>query len=286
MGRLAARVGDLHICPQASGPILHAGGPVLPPGARMVLIGGLFAARVGDQAHCLFGPPDMISVGCPTVLIDGMPAARMGDNTLHGGTITSGCGTVLIGAEGVGLQGHIDDADPAQARMILKAHIEAVQMIDAAIARLKVAKSAPDSLINQYFSISGTDPDDQEKLTELIDKYQEMQEELVDVGYEAEAADPSSTVVGFVSKVKNETLGINHRYGDIHVNFPQFANQPEQERAATVVHEAGHRLVDAQDEVNSDGDKGYEGQPKWNNMSQDYQMENADSLGGFARDAK
>jgi uncharacterized Zn-binding protein involved in type VI secretion len=31
------------------------------------------------------------------VLITGLPAARMGDATAHGGTITLGCPTVLIG---------------------------------------------------------------------------------------------------------------------------------------------------------------------------------------------
>jgi uncharacterized Zn-binding protein involved in type VI secretion len=31
------------------------------------------------------------------VLVGGMPAARMGDSTSHGGAITLGCMTVLIG---------------------------------------------------------------------------------------------------------------------------------------------------------------------------------------------
>jgi uncharacterized Zn-binding protein involved in type VI secretion len=62
-----------------------------------VLIGGLPAARVGDQATCV-GPPDVIiPPGCPTVLIGGQPAARMGDSTAHGGVIVLGCPQVLIG---------------------------------------------------------------------------------------------------------------------------------------------------------------------------------------------
>jgi uncharacterized Zn-binding protein involved in type VI secretion len=62
------------------------------------------AARQGDPtAH-----GGVITVGCPTVLIGGMPAARMGD--MHtcpmvdpgpkphvGGPITSGSATVMIG---------------------------------------------------------------------------------------------------------------------------------------------------------------------------------------------
>jgi uncharacterized Zn-binding protein involved in type VI secretion len=72
------------------------GGPILPPGAPTVMIGGLPAARVGDMAVCV-GPPDAIAVGSATVLISGSPAARLGDLTVHGGAITMGCPTVLIG---------------------------------------------------------------------------------------------------------------------------------------------------------------------------------------------
>ena len=93
----AARVTDLHVCPMCTGPIPHVGGPLLPPGAPQVLIGFLPAARVGDPAVCV-GPPDVIVRGEPTVLINYRPAARMGDQTAHGGTITLGCPTVLIGS--------------------------------------------------------------------------------------------------------------------------------------------------------------------------------------------
>lgn len=95
----AARVGDMHTCPmQTPGlpPIPHVGGPVLPPGCPTVLIGGMPAARVGDMAVCV-GPPDLIVRGSSTVLIGGKPAARIGDTTAHGGTIVSGCPTVVIG---------------------------------------------------------------------------------------------------------------------------------------------------------------------------------------------
>ena len=54
------------------------------------------AARVGDKAVCT-GPPDTIAVGSSSVMIGGKPAARMGDTTAHGGTITAGEPTVLIG---------------------------------------------------------------------------------------------------------------------------------------------------------------------------------------------
>ena len=95
----AARVGDMHVCPMVTPgvpPIPHVGGPLLPPGAVTVLIGGLPAAQVGGMATCV-GPPDVVALGSLTVLVGGMPAARMGDTCAHGGTIAIGMPTVLIG---------------------------------------------------------------------------------------------------------------------------------------------------------------------------------------------
>ncbi len=86
----------MHICPMSNGPSPHVGGPVLPPGAPTVMIGGMPAARMGDMAACA-GPPDTILQGSATVLIEGMPAARIGDMTAHGGQIVAGCPTVIIG---------------------------------------------------------------------------------------------------------------------------------------------------------------------------------------------
>lgn len=96
MGKPAARVTDLHVCPASTGPVPHVGGPVLPPGAPTVLIGGLPAARVGDSAVCI-GPPDTIVKGASKVNICKAPAARMGDPTAHGGAITGGFPRVKIG---------------------------------------------------------------------------------------------------------------------------------------------------------------------------------------------
>ncbi len=97
---MAARVGDMHTCPMqipGTPPIPHVGGPVMPPGEPTVLIGGMPAARVGDNLVCGPGTPDTIAAGSGTVLIGGMPAARMGDSTAHGGSIVVGCATVMIG---------------------------------------------------------------------------------------------------------------------------------------------------------------------------------------------
>lgn len=96
MGKPAARINDMHICPIVTNAGPHVGGPILPPGAPTVLIGGQPAACIGDMCSCA-GPPDSIVLASSTVFIGGKPAARMGDTTAHGGTIIAGCPTVLIG---------------------------------------------------------------------------------------------------------------------------------------------------------------------------------------------
>ena len=64
----AARMGDMHTCPQVTVLVPHVGGPIIGPCSPQVLIGNRPAARIGDMAICV-GPVDTISEGCPTVLI-------------------------------------------------------------------------------------------------------------------------------------------------------------------------------------------------------------------------
>jgi uncharacterized Zn-binding protein involved in type VI secretion len=104
MGKPAARLTDMHVCPMVTPgvpPIPHVGGPITGPGVPTVLIGGLPAATMGDMCVCV-GPPDTIVLGSTGVFIGGKPAARMGDQCVHGGTIVIGCPTVLIGEAGGG----------------------------------------------------------------------------------------------------------------------------------------------------------------------------------------
>ena len=92
----AARVTDMHACPAVTGVVPHVGGPIIGPGAPTVLIANMPAAVMGDSCTCV-GPPAAIVKGSATVLICGKPAARLADNTAHGGMITLGCPTVLVG---------------------------------------------------------------------------------------------------------------------------------------------------------------------------------------------
>jgi len=95
----AATIGSMHVCPMLNPgvpPPPHVGGPVMGPGVPTVLIGGKPAAVMGDTCTCA-GPPDTIVQGESTVLIGGKPAATVGSMTAHGGSVTVGEPTVLIG---------------------------------------------------------------------------------------------------------------------------------------------------------------------------------------------
>lgn len=101
MGMPAARLTDLHTCPMVTGVVPHVGGPISGPCMPTVLIGGLPAARITDMCVCA-GPPDLIVKGSTSVFIGGLNAARIGDTTSHGGIITTGLATVLIGDQAGG----------------------------------------------------------------------------------------------------------------------------------------------------------------------------------------
>lgn len=96
-GKPIATITSMHVCPMVTGTVPHVGGPVMGPGAPTVLINGKPAALMGDMCTCA-GPPDTIAMGNPLVLINGTPVACMGDMTAHGGVITVGDPTVMIGS--------------------------------------------------------------------------------------------------------------------------------------------------------------------------------------------
>ena len=92
---MAARLGDMHVCPMFTGPVPHVGGPIA-LGCFTVLTGMMPQAQATNMCVCV-GPPDMIAKGSGTVLVGMMPAARMGDSSGHGGAVVGCCPTVLIG---------------------------------------------------------------------------------------------------------------------------------------------------------------------------------------------
>lgn len=106
MGKPAARVGDKQKCPMAD-PVTklpHKGGVITGPGCGSVLIGGKPAAVAGDDCTCTGAPGtfNKITGGSTGVFIGGKPAVRKGDECAHGGVVTGGLGSVLIGERGNG----------------------------------------------------------------------------------------------------------------------------------------------------------------------------------------
>lgn len=87
----AARLGDAHLCPQ------HMGKDIISNVAPTILIEGKPAARITSKMTCIGGPLDTVAIGEPTVLMQGLDAARMLDGTEHGGLISQGAATVLVG---------------------------------------------------------------------------------------------------------------------------------------------------------------------------------------------
>ena len=92
---LAARLGDMHVCPAFTGPVTHVGGPIA-LGFPTVLVGMMPSARVCDMATCV-GPLGIVNKGSMKTLIGNMPPGRLGDMSGHGGSIVMGCPTVMIG---------------------------------------------------------------------------------------------------------------------------------------------------------------------------------------------
>jgi len=85
----------MQVCPMFTGPVPHVGGPII-TGAFTVLINNLPAAYVGSMGTCV-GPPCTVMLGAQTVLVSNMPAAYVGSTTDHGGAISVGAPTVLVG---------------------------------------------------------------------------------------------------------------------------------------------------------------------------------------------
>jgi uncharacterized Zn-binding protein involved in type VI secretion len=96
MSMPAARVTDLTVCPMVTGIVPHVGGPLLPGGAPTTLVANMPTASITAPSTCV-GPPGMVAKGSATVLINKMPAARITDSTAHGGLVTVGAPTTLIG---------------------------------------------------------------------------------------------------------------------------------------------------------------------------------------------
>ena len=65
MGKPAARITDMHVCPMFTALVPHVGGPIVAPSCPTVMVGKMPAAGMGSVAICV-GPPDSIILGSAT----------------------------------------------------------------------------------------------------------------------------------------------------------------------------------------------------------------------------
>jgi uncharacterized Zn-binding protein involved in type VI secretion len=146
LGKPAARIGDMHKCPDINPDtrIPHVGGVIDGPGCGTVLIGGLPAAVTGDSCTCV-GAVDKVTGGSTGVFIGGKPAARMGDSCAHGGEILGGCRSVLIGESKIAkIKGPFDEE---KERIINKSILECTALLER---KLKLMQSRDSKTIEDF----------------------------------------------------------------------------------------------------------------------------------------
>ena len=92
----SVRVGDVQPCP-ATSPSPH-GSAVVVTGNPTVMVVGQPAAHMGSSLVCTgAAAANMVVLASTTVLVGGLGAARTGDQTVHGGVLLSSQTTVLVG---------------------------------------------------------------------------------------------------------------------------------------------------------------------------------------------
>jgi hypothetical protein len=135
------------------------------------------AAVLGDMCVCT-GPPDSIILGSSGVFIGGKPAARLGDSCAHGGTVTVGCPTVLIG-ETAGAGG---SASPANVQAVIAAIDEVEGVKKSVLAKFKMIATQISAMLvaafngDKYFEVSKVpvENDPAEVEPEIIKKIDEF----------------------------------------------------------------------------------------------------------------
>jgi len=173
--------------------------------------------------------------------------------------------------------GRILNASPKQAQQIEESKARAEKMVDKALERLEKAKTKPDPDVRKVFMIATTQPEDVEKLDRLITDFEAIRSGISSVDIEAHTLQPGdaeyeSSMAGYVCV--NRLTGRSE--GPVHLNFPQFVRDSDRQRAATIVHEVSHQVAETEDYA-------YEDEDRFEELTQEQHMKNADSIALFAR---
>ncbi len=159
----------------------------------------------------------------------------------------------------------------AERKGLLSAHDNAEKMLDNAIVTLQGAKKTPNELVEKYFGISGTSPADEQKLDLLINKFAGLREKSDDVTFQIDHADPDTDGTAWTSYDPETEQGV----GNIHVNNPLFSSNPKGEQSDVLIHELSHYYAGTDDHA-------YQWEDKFNNLTQNEKLDNADSFSNFA----
>jgi hypothetical protein len=184
-------------------------------------------------------------------------------------------------------------------------------LVEAALALLTTAKqSGPGPLVHRYFMIATNHAgNDARDLQTLIDNFGKIKAYLArpifynrfwnPLTYWSTywASHPTFNLEtgakrgAIASTVPNEGFGkySNFAFGENITLYPNHYKMAEDDRAATLVHEASHLLLNTQDHAyrmqkRRESDV-LEVTEKWRTLSRDNALNNADSYGQFARDA-
>ncbi len=171
------------------------------------------------------------------------------------------------------------DATPEQEKLINTAHEIAQGFTDNAISTLEAAKNSPNPLVQQYFGVKGTTPEDIAKIDALRQKFEQLRKQLQNgLSYEVESdlllTSRRNLPFGYVY-----TLPIYGGVGDIHIVAPAFKSTSVPYQGRVVLHEATHYTLNTDDHA-------YSWQAEFQSLTQKQQFDNADSLAAFAYDCQ
>lgn len=233
MGKPAARIGDKHKCP-AVDPVTnipHKGGVIIGPGCMTVLIGGKPAAVKGDECTCT-GSPNSITGGSTGVFIGGKPAARKGDRCLHGGVVTGGLGSVLIGERGNGAKKNELSVEE-KVKIINEALESCVLTLENKLKRMLEYEPQIFKEFKKWFGIVT-----KRKIDIILKRVRKTLEVCKDLGvndFKLVIESEDENLFGYIYRIIGSRPKIY-----LGVRFWKIKNDDEKSRAGVIIHELSH----------------------------------------------
>lgn len=201
------------------------------PGCATVLIGGKPAAVTGDACGCV-GPPNTITGGSTGVYIGGKPAARKGDGCAHGGKVTSGLKSVLIGERGN--EAKKKELSVEEKVKIINESLErCVLMLEN---KLKMMLEYDPQIFKEFGKWFGlVTKRKRDIILKRIRKALEVCKDLRVSNFELDIESEDENLIGYVYSIKGCRPKIY-----VGVKFWKIENDSEKSRAGVIIHELSH----------------------------------------------